>query len=401
MNDDIPIGKLVENDYNPRKHFDDAQMKELEKSIRNQGIVQAITIRPLEGGKYEIVAGTRRFIAAKNAGLKKIPAMILELSDEQAMLLSITENLERSELTPIEEARAFKAYLGWDGQKAFEGDRQEGLRQLVDKLSEQLPISDATIYHRLSLLHLPESLKIRVEQNTLKIKIAETIAGLRGLWKIKTTGMSDEEIDENRDTIRAEIHKVMEVIADTVEDEDEARKRVNQCIEAEQMNLNQRDALAGKQKEALDKAEKALIAFFDFIERFPENWGEINIKQRLDWVKLHIETNIRKLSDEELEEVSKKRALLGSQHDRYIMNLTYVKELTLDICPHCGAGISIEFLERRIGELQEEMNALSESEKGLGNELSTWRERKKSIEKLGRNYTTAKSTYDASMNTTG
>jgi len=156
--DEILISKLVPNTYNPRKHFDDAKMKELEGSIKGQGLVQAITVRPLEGGKYEVVAGMRRYIASKSAGLKKIPALIRDLTDDEARLLSITENLERSDLTPIEEARAFQVYLGWNEQKSFEDGRQEGLRTLVDELAGKLPIASNTIYNRLSLLHLPESL---------------------------------------------------------------------------------------------------------------------------------------------------------------------------------------------------------------------------------------------------
>lgn len=230
--------------------------------------------------------------------------------------------------------------------------------------------------------------------------MAVILCQLRQLWKIKTAGMSDDEIDEERDSIRTEIHEIMEQIAKTVTSEEEARKRVARYIETEQMNLEQRDALAGKQKEALDEAEEALIAFFDFVETTPEDWGEMNLKSRLDWVKLHIDANINRLSDDELEDLSLTRSRLSSKHDRYLMNLTYVKELVLDTCPHCGAGINTENLEKRISEIQDELSTLAESEEGLGEDLKTWRARKKSIEKLGRTYTSAKSTYDASLKTT-
>lgn len=397
MIEDIPISKLVPNTYNPRKHFDDAKMKELEGSIKGQGIVQAITVRPIDGGKYEVVAGKRRYMASKSAGLKKIPALILDLTDDEARLLSITENLERSDLTPIEEARAFQIYLGWDEQNHFEDGQLPGVTALVQSLASKLPISERTVFNRLSLLHLPESLQINVEQGTLKIKVAEVISRLKELWKIRTIGMEDDEINKKRNEIKASIQSVMEEVAKTVQDEGNARERVNKYIEAEQMNLEKRDALASKQKQAFEKAEKKLIEFFDFIEALPSNWTEMDTDAKLEWVKPHIDSNIQQLSDEKLDEISITRESLSSQHDRYLINLTYVKELVLDICPHCGAGINISFLEQKIQEIQEELQVLSESESELGGELKEWRGRKKKIKKLGREYTTKGNTYRASI----
>jgi len=397
MIDEILISKLVPNTYNPRKHFDDAKMKELEGSIKGQGLVQAITVRPLDGGKYEVVAGMRRYMASKEAGLKKIPALIRDLTDDEARLLSITENLERSDLTAVEEARAFQVYLGWDEQKSFDGDRQEGLRALVHELASKLPINDKTIYNRLSLLHLPESLQIRVEQGTLKIKVAEVISRLKDLWKIRIVGMEDDEINERRDDIKASIHEVMEDIAKTIQDEAHARDRVNKYIEAEQMNLEKRDALASQQKQAFEEAEKKLIEFFGFIEAFPSNWSEMDTDKKLEWVKLHIASNIRQLSDEKLDEISITRESLTNQHDRYLMNLTYVKELVIDTCPHCGAGISTSFLEQKVLEIQEEIQVLSESESELGGEIREWRKRETTVKTLGREYTTKGNTYRDSL----
>lgn len=398
MIDEIPIGKLVPNTYNPRKHFDDAKMKELEGSIKGQGLVQAITVRPIDGGKYEVVAGMRRYTASKNAGLKKIPAMVLELSDEQAILLSITENLERADLSPIEEAKSFQVYLGWDEQRYFEGRRpRQDISALVQKLANKLPVSERTIRNRLSLLHLPDSLQTQIEQKTLEIKVAQAISRLKDLWKIRTVGMEDDEINDRRDEIKASIHTVMEDIAKTVQDEAHARERVNKYIEAEQMNIEKRDALASRQKQAFEDAEKKLIEFFGFIEALPSNWSKMDTDAKLEWVKLHIDSNIKQLSDEKLDEISITRESLSNQHDRYLMNLTYVKELVIDTCPHCGAGISISFLDQKIEEIQEELKVLSDSESELGGELKEWRGREKTAKDLGREYTTKGNTYRASI----
>jgi len=231
----------------------------------------------------------------------------------------------------------------------------------------------------------------------LKIKVAEVISRLKELWKIRTVGMEDDEINERRDDVKASIFEVMEDIAKTVQDESHARDRVNKYIEAEQMNLEKRDALASMQKQAFEEAEKNLIEFFVFIEAFPSNWSEMDTDAKLEWVKLHIDSNIRQLSDEKLDEISITRESLSNQHDRYLMNLTYVKELVIDTCPHCGAGINISFLEQKIQEIQEELKVLSDSESELGGELKEWRGREKTAKDLGREYTTKGNTYRASI----
>jgi len=395
--EEITLSQLVQNNYNPRKHFDDAQMKELEKSIRNQGIVQAITVRPLEGGKYEVVAGTRRFIAAKNAGLKKIPAMVLELSDEQAILLSITENLERADLTPIEEARSFQVYLGWDEKHHFEDGQQKGFRRLVDGLSAQLPMSSDTIYNRLSLLHLSESLQTKVEQETLGIKVANAISRLKGLWKIKTAGMSEEEIDENRDPIKTEIHKVMEQM-DDANDEAEASQRVKDYLRTAKEIVDTKVDLASKNKDELEKAEEKLLAQLQPVS-FPENIKEGTIEEQIDWYKLHIESNIKELSDERLQVISNKRANAAAQRDRYMMNQEYVKKLVLDTCPHCGAGINIPNIQKRVEELTDEIKALNEDEGETGEELKEWRDKKKAFNRIVRDYNSKLKVYQQSLRT--
>ena len=396
MSEEISIDLLVPNDYNPRKHFDDAQMKELEKSIKNQGLVQAITVRPVDGGKYEVVAGIRRYLAAKSAGLKSIPVMVKKLSDEEAKIASLTENLERANLTFIEEARAFANILGWEEQYSFEDGRQEGLRQLVDELASKIQVSDTTIYHRLSLLHLPESLQIRVEQETLGIKVAEVIVRLKELWEIRTANITKEEIDEERSTIKTEIQEIMEEIASTIQNEDEARKRVNDYIETEKMNTEQRKKQSDKQKIAFENAEKDLIEFLTQFE-IPSNWNEINTNEKSEYIKSQIKTNIDKLSGKKLSEISKLRALRTNQLDKYLANLVYVKKLVLDVCPHCGAGIKTSSLEKKIEELKDEINILSKDENEAGDELNNWRKKEKRYEVLSREYASKQKIYQDSL----
>ena len=104
------ISDLSRNPYQPRQHFSEEKLVELANSIKKNGIIQPIAVRPKknEDGKYEIVAGERRWIAAQRAGLHEIPVTILDLSDVESLEVAIVENIQRDDLNPVEEARGYK-----------------------------------------------------------------------------------------------------------------------------------------------------------------------------------------------------------------------------------------------------------------------------------------------------
>jgi len=110
----IPIDEIVPNPNQPRRRFSEEELKELAESIKEFGVLQPIIVREKDG-KYEIVAGERRWRAAKMAGLSRIPAVVKEVSDEEMMILSLVENLQREDLNPVERARAIKILKGGDG----------------------------------------------------------------------------------------------------------------------------------------------------------------------------------------------------------------------------------------------------------------------------------------------
>jgi len=389
MNDEIQITKLVANNYNPRKHFDDARMKELEKSIKNQGIVTAITVRPV-GDKFEVVAGMRRFTAAKAVGLKSIPALIKELSDDEAKLVSLTENLERADLTPMEEARSFADYLKWDEQAHFEGRRPpQDTSAKLQMLAGKLPISERTITTRLNLLHLPETLQIALDQKVIFVTVGEVLSRLRELWSIyKESGIPEAEI-------KPLIHGVMEQIASQVTTEEQARDRVNSYIRNAKENVDRASSQVELVQKKFDEAEQALVAYLHSHD-LPENIATEDAPEIASWLSQHIESNITNLSDENLKRISDRRASATAQWDRYNMNLEYVKKIVLDTCPHCGAGVNIQNLQKRIDELDGEIKALNEEEGETGSELTTWRAEKKKLEPLLREYTSQKRTLESS-----
>ena len=109
----VLISDLNRNPYQPKQSFKEEKLEELANSIRKNGIIQPIAVRPSkkESGKYEIVAGERRWLAAQKAGLHKIPVTILDLSDVESLEVAIVENIQRDDLNPVEEAKGYKRLL--------------------------------------------------------------------------------------------------------------------------------------------------------------------------------------------------------------------------------------------------------------------------------------------------
>ncbi len=139
----LDIDLIESNPYQPRKRFSEAELKELAHSIEKNGVLQPIIVRQREDGKYEIVAGERRWRAARIAGLKKIPAIVKDLEDSEVLQIALIENLQRQDLDPIEEALAYK-----DLMDRF-GFTQNEIAELVGK-------DRATVTNRLRLLNLSE-----------------------------------------------------------------------------------------------------------------------------------------------------------------------------------------------------------------------------------------------------
>ncbi len=107
----IAIDRLRPGKYQPRTHMDDVALYELAESIREQGVMQPILVRPVDGNRFEIVAGERRWRAAQRAGLKEVPALVKNVPDHDALALALIENLQREDLNPLEEARGLQRLI--------------------------------------------------------------------------------------------------------------------------------------------------------------------------------------------------------------------------------------------------------------------------------------------------
>ncbi|MDM5335668.1 ParB/RepB/Spo0J family partition protein [Ureibacillus composti] len=166
----IQLEKLVTNPFQPRKIFDDETIGELAQSIQEHGIIQPIVVRK-KGKKYEIVVGERRFRASKIAGLDEIPAIVKELTEEQMMEIAILENLQREDLTPIEEAEAYQSLI-------------EKLHFTQEDLAKRLGKSRPHITNHIRLLQLPEEVRKLVNDGLLSMGHGRTLLGLKNKRRI-------------------------------------------------------------------------------------------------------------------------------------------------------------------------------------------------------------------------
>jgi len=166
----IDVNKIIPNKNQPRKVFDDKSLEELSQSIKSYGIIQPITVRKIYDDIYELVAGERRLKAVKLLRMETIPAVIIEVKEEESAAMALIENLQREDLDFIEEAMAFERLI-----------EDFGLNQT--QLAEKLGKSQSTIANKMRILKLPESVKKELRE----AKLTERHA--RALLKIE-----DEEI---------------------------------------------------------------------------------------------------------------------------------------------------------------------------------------------------------------
>ena len=169
----IPIKDLSRNKFQPRKYFNKESLNELTNSIREQGVIQPIVVRPdkTNDSKYEIIAGERRWLAAQNAGLHEIPVVILDVDDIKSLEFAIVENVQRQDLNPIEEAKGYQRLV-------------DDFNYNQDKLSKFIGKSRSYIANSLRLLGLPGEVLTIVESGSLSAGHARTLIGLNNAFEI-------------------------------------------------------------------------------------------------------------------------------------------------------------------------------------------------------------------------
>ena len=161
----LPISQVEPGLNQPRKRFDPEALADLAESIRVHGIIQPLTVRRLSSGYYQIIAGERRWRAAKEAGLAEVPAVIIEADDRKVMELGLIENLQREDLNPAEEARGYQVLM-----------EEYGLTQ--EQVAQQMGKSRPAIANTLRLLALPEDILKLLEEEALSAGHARAILAL-------------------------------------------------------------------------------------------------------------------------------------------------------------------------------------------------------------------------------
>lgn len=164
---EIDLDLIEPNNMQPRTRFDEARLEELAQSIRVNGLVQPLLVRR-RGGRYQLVAGERRWRAAQRAGLQKIPAVVREIPDEKIFELALIENIQREELNPMEEAHAYKRLI-------------ESLNLTQEMLAQRVGRDRSFIANHIRLLRLPNDLQEMVEEEKLSVGHARALLALENV----------------------------------------------------------------------------------------------------------------------------------------------------------------------------------------------------------------------------
>ena len=171
----LSLGDIVPNKYQPRKNFDDEILNELTNSIKERGVIQPIIVRrsSLENSKYEIIAGERRWLAARKAGLHEIPVVVTDVDDLKSLEFAIVENVQRHDLNPLEEAQGYKRLID-----EFSYDQE--------KVSKFIGKSRSYITNSLRLLNLPPEILRFVEEKKITAGHAKVLVGLENALFVAT-----------------------------------------------------------------------------------------------------------------------------------------------------------------------------------------------------------------------
>jgi len=206
----IDVSKIIPNKNQPRKTFDDKSLEELSQSIKSYGIIQPITVRKIYDDIYEIVAGERRYKAVKMLNMETIPAVIIEVKEEDSAAMSLIENLQREDLHYFEEAMAFQRLI-----------EEFGLSQT--QLAQKLGKSQSTIANKMRILKLPQTVKDKLKEGNLTERHG------RALLKIDDEELLLNIVDKiiKKDLNVGETEKLVD---DIVKDIDEKKKKDKRYI---------------------------------------------------------------------------------------------------------------------------------------------------------------------------
>jgi len=253
----IPLKSIVPNRFQPRTVFDESKIEELARTIHTHGVIQPIVVRQMEDGNYEIIAGERRFRAMTKLEWKDVPAIVRNLSDKETASIALIENLQREELTAIEEALAY--------QKLLE------LHELTQEaLAQRLGKGQSTVANKLRLLKLPQV----IQDSILKREISERHA--RALMPIKD---EEKQINLFHEVVTQQYNvkqlekKVEEILNPPVVEgkkEKPKRKAVSRDVRIALNTLRQSFAMVAKTGIKMETEEEELEDFYQITVKIPK-----------------------------------------------------------------------------------------------------------------------------------
>ena len=233
----LEVKSLRPNPYQPRKYFDENKIKELAMSIKEHGVFQPIIVKKDIKG-YIIIAGERRYRAAQKAGLETIPAIIREFNDHLMMEYALIENLQREDLTAIEEAEAYRMLM-------------QKLDLTQERLGERLGKSRAYIANTMRLLQLPRSVQDDIENNVISVGHGKVLAGLKDEELIlKLTNIIKEKQISGR-----ELEELVKQVGTAQPEEKKSKKEINPHLEYVESNLKSYFGTKVKIKEKQGKGQ--------------------------------------------------------------------------------------------------------------------------------------------------
>ena len=169
----LPLAVIDPGRYQPRTKMDDTALAELAASIRAQGVMQPVLVRPRDGGRYELIAGERRWRAAQLAGLGEIPALVREVADEAALAMALIENIQREDLNPIEEASGLQRLV-------------DEFRMTHEQIADAIGRSRSATTNLLRLLKLPKPVQRMLAEGSLEMGHARALLALDGVRLVET-----------------------------------------------------------------------------------------------------------------------------------------------------------------------------------------------------------------------
>ncbi len=204
----IPVSNIIEGKFQPRKKITPESLRDLTESIKEKGILEPLLVRPHENG-YEIIAGHRRFLAAKEAGLTEVPCIVKEVNDTEAAEISLIENIQRENLNPIEEATAIKKLI-------------DEFKLTHEEIAKKIGKSRVYVTNILRLLKLPRKIKEKIENGEISEGHARALLGAKDEKEMLKLA---EEITKSRLSVRAVERKIKKEKKKEFENEEKILKK--------------------------------------------------------------------------------------------------------------------------------------------------------------------------------